>query len=291
MRSSHARPRPGGALLLALATCALLPATAAAKPAVKIKTVDVPTRGRRERLVVHAGHQAQEPVRQGRAPARERASACRAGRRLAPDRVAPRGEAEGRAHRDRRPEGEVPKQVDRRRLRHQGVRPVARHEGLRHGRHLADRRRRPAPPDLPARRARRTCRPRGPAGPPGPKALPVPPAVRGLTPIPRAASTSSCSRRRASRRTREYHASTPAGVAAIEALGKEQDFDVDVDRRLRRRLHRGEPQGVPRRRLPQHVGQRPDRGASSTRSSSTTRPAAASSPSTARSAPSPAGTS
>ena len=40
---SHARPRPGGALLLALATCALLPATAAAKPAVKIKAVDVPS--------------------------------------------------------------------------------------------------------------------------------------------------------------------------------------------------------------------------------------------------------
>ena len=40
---SHARPRPGGALLLALATCALLPATAAAKPAVRIKAVDVPS--------------------------------------------------------------------------------------------------------------------------------------------------------------------------------------------------------------------------------------------------------
>jgi len=38
----HARPCPGGALLLALAICALLPATAAAKPAVKIKSVDVP---------------------------------------------------------------------------------------------------------------------------------------------------------------------------------------------------------------------------------------------------------
>ena len=38
----HARPRLGGALLLALATCALLPSTAAAKPAVKIKAVDVP---------------------------------------------------------------------------------------------------------------------------------------------------------------------------------------------------------------------------------------------------------
>ena len=35
----HARPRPGGALLLALATCALLPATAAAKPSVKIMSL------------------------------------------------------------------------------------------------------------------------------------------------------------------------------------------------------------------------------------------------------------
>ena len=43
--TSHARPRPGGALLLALAACALLPATAAAKPAVKIKRLDVAPAG------------------------------------------------------------------------------------------------------------------------------------------------------------------------------------------------------------------------------------------------------
>ena len=157
---SHARPRPGGALLLALATCALLPATAAAKPAVRIKAVDVPSAtvesGSTFTLDTRLKNRSNKAVRP-RVSVQLRAEQGGDWRRIASRRVA-KLKAGRTATVDLK--ARVPKQVDPGTYDIKVCAPVARHQGLRHGGHLADRRAARSRRSRRAGRPRRTCRPR-----------------------------------------------------------------------------------------------------------------------------------
>ena len=206
----HARPRPGGALLLALATCALLPATAAAKPAVKIMSLGSPPRAAVEtgatfELATKLKNRTDKATRP-RVTVRLHSKKSGKGRRVAARRL-----AKLKAGRSTSIDVlvRVPASMDA--GRYYATLCVKSRGGTKCKRaaRRAELKKPPAPPG----------NPNPPGNPPGNPKPPGNPNKFDVLVFTETGVDDGNS---------EYHASTPAGVAAIQALGKERKFKVDV---------------------------------------------------------------